>query len=134
MSVNRLFSDHDRRFEANRFVYPVVSRRSGGVSIGINLNPSKVCNFGCIYCQVDREVQSETLFVDTDQLLHELDQMLALVISGDLFRSEKFRDTPTLMRHLADVAFSVDGEPTTHRNLAEVDSDNSIVFEWYPIS
>ena len=40
--------------------YPVVSRRSKGISIGVNLNPDRVCNFDCIYCQVDRTVQSET--------------------------------------------------------------------------
>ena len=49
-----LHSDHARLFEHNRFVYPVLSRRSGGISIGVNLNPDKICNFDCIYCQVDR--------------------------------------------------------------------------------
>ena len=46
--------DHRRDFSDNRYVYPVVSRRSRGVSIGVNLNPDKVCNFDCVYCQVDR--------------------------------------------------------------------------------
>ena len=50
------FSDHPRSWRENRYVYPVVSRRSGGLSIGINLNPDKACNFDCIYCQVDRTV------------------------------------------------------------------------------
>ena len=54
------------RFDTNRFVYPVLSRRSGGISLGVNLNPDKVCNFDCIYCQVDRTRQSETRFVETD--------------------------------------------------------------------
>ena len=35
-----------------KFVYPTLSRRSKGISIGVNLNPDKVCNFDCIYCQV----------------------------------------------------------------------------------
>ena len=70
----------------NRFGHhPVVSRRSGGVSIGVNLNPDKVCNFDCIYCQVDRVSTSETRFVGIEQLLAELDHMLALVRSGELF-------------------------------------------------
>ena len=34
------------------YVYPVVSRRAGGVSIGINLNPNNACNWRCVYCQV----------------------------------------------------------------------------------
>src|SRR5687767_2793138 len=85
-----LFTSHPRSFETNRFVYPVVSRRSGGVSIGVNLNPDKVCNFDCIYCQVDRVSAAETKFVDLAQLLDELDHMLAMVVSGELFRHEKF--------------------------------------------
>ena len=52
-----LFQTHSRSFEDNRFVYAVVSRRSGGVSIGVNLNPEKYCNFDCVYCQVDRTVR-----------------------------------------------------------------------------
>ena len=52
-----LFQTHPRSFEDNRFVYAVVSRRAGGVSIGVNLNPEKYCNFDCVYCQVDRTVR-----------------------------------------------------------------------------
>ena len=120
MSVNQLFSQHERYFEANRFVYPVLSRRSGGISVGINLNPDKVCNFDCVYCQVNRVSQSETRFVDTPQMLDELKHTLQLVNSGDLYSIEKFRATPTSMRKLTDIAFSGDGEPTTHRNFDEV--------------
>ena len=29
-----LFAQHERSFATNRFVYPVLSRRSGGLSIG----------------------------------------------------------------------------------------------------
>ncbi len=47
--------DHRRTFRENLYVYAVVSRRSKGISIGINLNPDKICNFDCIYCQVDRK-------------------------------------------------------------------------------
>ena len=77
MTTHQLHTHHERTFEANRFVYPVLSRRSGGISLGVNLNPDKVCNFDCIYCQVDRTSQGETRFVETDQLLAELDAMTA---------------------------------------------------------
>jgi wyosine [tRNA(Phe)-imidazoG37] synthetase (radical SAM superfamily) len=107
---------HERSYEANRYVYPVLSRRSGGISIGVNLNPDKVCNFDCIYCQVDRTRTAETTFVDTAGMLAELDAMLSLVTSGQLFESGKFRDTPAALRRLNDIAFSGDGEPTTYRN------------------
>jgi wyosine [tRNA(Phe)-imidazoG37] synthetase (radical SAM superfamily) len=115
-----LFTSHSRSFETNRFVYPVVSRRSAGVSIGVNLNPDKVCNFDCIYCQVDRRSTAETRFVDLDQLLAELDHMLELVVGGDLFAHPKFSATPAPLRRLNDIAFSGDGEPTTYRNFDEI--------------
>ena len=111
---------HQRTFEANKFVYPVLSRRSRGISVGVNLNPDKVCNFDCIYCQVDRTRQSETRFVELDQLLAELDATLELVASGAIYQTEKFRDTPTELRRLNDIAFSGDGEPTTYRNFDEI--------------
>ncbi len=39
--------------EQGRFVYPVMSRRSGGLSLGINLFPgAKVCSFDCPYCEI----------------------------------------------------------------------------------
>jgi wyosine [tRNA(Phe)-imidazoG37] synthetase (radical SAM superfamily) len=63
-----LYADHGRVYRENKFVYPVLSRRSGGISIGVNLNPDKVCNFDCIYCQVDRRSEAETRFVETDRL------------------------------------------------------------------
>jgi wyosine [tRNA(Phe)-imidazoG37] synthetase (radical SAM superfamily) len=111
---------HERTFETNRFVYPVLSRRSGGLSVGVNLNPDKVCNFDCIYCQVDRRQQSETRFVEMPALMAELDAMLGLVASGRIYESDKFRETPEPLRRLNDIAFSGDGEPTTYRNFDEI--------------
>lgn len=115
-----LHAHHSRSWHANRFVYPVVSRRSKGISIGVNLNPDKVCNFDCIYCQVDRRSEAETKFVGTEQLLAEIDQMLGLVTSGGLFEDEEFRNMPEERRRLNDVAFAGDGEPTTYRNFDEI--------------
>lgn len=115
-----LHTDHARLFERNRFVYPVLSRRSGGISIGVNLNPDKVCNFDCIYCQVDRRSQSETRFVETDALLAELRSTLELVTSGAVYETPKFRSVPQHLRRLNDIAFSGDGEPTTYKNFDEL--------------
>ena len=120
MSVDPLHTQHERQFERNRFVYPVLSRRSGGISVGINLNPDKVCNFDCVYCQVNRVSQRETRFVETPQLLEELDATLELAVSGRLFTTGKFSTTPAPLRRLTDIAFSGDGEPTTHRNFDEI--------------
>jgi wyosine [tRNA(Phe)-imidazoG37] synthetase (radical SAM superfamily) len=120
MPIVPLHTQHPRRFEENRFVYPVLSRRSEGISVGVNLNPDKVCNFDCIYCQVDRTMHSETKFVQIDQLLDELQHTLRLVVSGELFDHPKFRDTPPQLRRLNDIALSGDGEPTTYRNFDEI--------------
>jgi wyosine [tRNA(Phe)-imidazoG37] synthetase (radical SAM superfamily) len=119
-AARALFTRHERSFESNRFVYPVVSRRSAGISIGVNLNPDKVCNFDCIYCQVNRVQESSTRFVALDELLVELDHALDLVVSGDLFKHEKFSSTPAHLRRLNDIAFSGDGEPTTYRNFDQI--------------
>lgn len=115
-----VFQRHSRNFADNRFVYPVVSRRSHGLSIGINLNPDKVCNFDCIYCQVDRRTEAETRFVEMDQLLHELSEVLRQAVSGDIFSAPHLQDTPQHLRRLNDLAFSGDGEPTTFVNFDEI--------------
>ena len=82
---------HRRTFADHRYVYPVVSRRSRGVSIGINLNPDKICNFDCIYCQVDRKIPSGVQKVEVALLLEELEAMLDLVLSDELFKREPFQ-------------------------------------------
>lgn len=120
LPTRALETDHARGWEQNRYVYPVLSRRSRGISIGLNLNPDKICNFDCIYCQVDRRSEAETRFVDLDGLLAELDAMLGQVTSGELFRSGKFAAVPPELRRLNDIAFSGDGEPTTYRNFDEI--------------
>ena len=118
--VLQLHSQHERTFEQNRYVYPVLSRRSGGISLGVNLNPDKVCNFDCIYCQVNRVEPAETTFVDTQGLLDELNGTLELVTSGRMNEHPKFAQTPAALRRLNDIAFSGDGEPTTYRNFDEL--------------
>lgn len=119
-SVAPLHSDHSRRFEENRYVYPVLSRRSKGLSLGVNLNPDKICNFDCIYCQVNRRVEAETTFVDLSLMLSELKSLLTLITSGDIYRHPKFQEVPEPLRRLNDIAFSGDGEPTTYRNFDEI--------------
>lgn len=119
-SARQLFESHPRSFESNRYVYPVVSRRSGGISIGVNLNLDKICNFNCVYCQVDRTEMGEKEFVELDRLVTELDAMVGLVVSGRIYDEPRFAQTPEAFRRLNDVAFSGDGEPTTYRNFDEV--------------
>ncbi len=120
MATESLHSNHNRIYGSNRFVYPVLSRRSNGVSLGVNLNPDKVCNFDCIYCQVDRTTRSETRFIEMDQLLAELRTTLDFITSGDFFGDGPFKDIPPELKRLNDIAFSGDGEPTTYKNFDEI--------------
>ena len=112
--------DHRRELEENRYVYAVLSRRSGGVSIGINLNPDKVCNFDCIYCQVDRTTPGRYHRVDLKVLEQELRDILARARSGDLVEHLPFSGIPGPLRQVKDIAFSGDGEPTTYPRFKEV--------------
>ena len=121
-AARRAFAMHSRSWQANRYVYAVVSRRSKGISIGVNLNPDKVCNFDCIYCSVDRSAAGwddgkvpswATRDVDLDILRDELSKMLELAKSGEIYRLDPFDRIPPALRRINDVAFSGDGEPTT---------------------
>jgi wyosine [tRNA(Phe)-imidazoG37] synthetase (radical SAM superfamily) len=116
--MTSLFTSHPRTWQHNRYVYPVISRRSRGLSVGINLNPDKACNFDCAYCSVDRSVAGGPRAVDLTVLRDELDAMLRLAISGGLWEQDPFTATPPALRRLNDVAFSGDGEPTAAAEFA----------------
>jgi wyosine [tRNA(Phe)-imidazoG37] synthetase (radical SAM superfamily) len=111
--------DHSRQFADFTFVYPVISRRSGGLSIGLNLNPNKICNFDCIYCEVDRRVPGKVSDVDLNQMRDELIAMIRFAKDGGLAREPKFDEVPWLAREIKDIAFSGDGEPTLVHNFFE---------------
>lgn len=121
-----LWSRHDRSFQNNRYVYPVLSRRAGGISVGINLNPDKGCNFDCVYCQVDRtplgmsSVDPIHRPVEAERLVEELSILLDSLHRGDFFRTPPFDQLPPGLGHVADIAFSGDGEPTMVPEFAEI--------------
>jgi wyosine [tRNA(Phe)-imidazoG37] synthetase (radical SAM superfamily) len=119
-SSRELFGAHPRRFEDNRYVYPVLSRRSRGISVGVNLNLDRRCNFDCIYCQVDRTGPAQSQPLDPDRLAAELDAMVRLVASERIYQHPKFRQTPSGLRRFDDIAISGDGEPTACRRFEEV--------------
>ena len=109
--------DHARTYQDFTYVYPVVSRRSRGLSIGVNLNPDKQCNFDCVYCEVDRTTPGRAREVRLDQVRDELRWLIDHALSGGLGREPKFSDTPPeVARIVRDVAFSGDGEPTMVSN------------------
>ncbi len=110
MSEKRVTDRHDRGTAVGRFVYVVRSRRSGGLSVGINLSPRKTCNFDCVYCEViDRgaiarhEVSPSIVPAD---VAAELADVLAALRGG----AEGPRD----------IAFAGDGEASTFPGFLQV--------------
>src|SRR5580765_6414798 len=108
--------DHDRDSAGLLYAYPVVSRRAGGVSVGINLNPNNACNWRCIYCQVPDLVPGMAPPIDVGRLENELDGFL----DGLLNRGWMEEHVPEGSRVLKDVAFSGNGEPTSSRQFSEI--------------
>jgi wyosine [tRNA(Phe)-imidazoG37] synthetase (radical SAM superfamily) len=106
------FRDHRRSLSDNRYIYAVISRRARGLSIGVNLNPDKACNFDCPYCQVDRSLPSGDRQVDPLRLGEELDALLGLVTGGMLWEVPPFDTAEPDLRRVSDIAFAGDGEPT----------------------
>lgn len=107
--------DHRRDSAGLLYVYPVVSRRAGGVSIGINLNPNNACNWACLYCQVDNLTRGGPPPLDLQRLERELDGFLRDVLEGDFLS----RQVPLAAQRLMDVAFSGNGEPTSAAEFSE---------------
>jgi len=107
--------DHDRGVAGLTYVYPVVSRRSRGVSVGINLSPNNACNWQCCYCQVPDLVRGPAPEIDLDRLRRELGDMLHALVRGDYME----RHVPEDSRRINDVAFSGNGEPTASPRFVE---------------
>ncbi len=91
------------------YVYAVLSRRSQGISLGVNLNPNNACNWRCIYCQVPNLQRGGPPPIDLGLLERELRQMLNDIQHDDWLS----RHAPAGMRRLNNVALSGNGEPTT---------------------
>lgn len=108
-------SDHSRDSAGMKYVYPVVSRRAGGVSVGINLNVNNACNWACIYCQVPGLIRGGPPPVNLDQLEEELRHFLLDATEGDYLA----RNVPPETQRLVDVAFSGNGEPTSAPEFAD---------------
>lgn len=108
-------TNHRRDYSGFRYVYPVVSRRAGGVSVGINLNPNNACNWACVYCQVPNLSRGGPPPIDLAVLASELDAMLTDIVHGDFMA----REVPDGARRLMDIAFSGNGEPTSAAEFAD---------------
>lgn len=103
-------SDHSRDIAGLKYVYPVISRRAGGLSIGINFNTNNACNWRCIYCQVPDLVRGAAPEMDFQLLEKELRFFLGKVLHGDFY--DQF-NVPEHQRMIKDIAISGNGEPTS---------------------
>jgi len=111
-SLSDLQRSHPRSFESFTYAYPVLSRRSGGVSFGVNLNLDKLCNFDCPYCQVDRTVAGKPQALDLAVMRSEVEALLDSVDEHGICRLQLFDALPDEQKMLRDIALSGDGEPT----------------------
>lgn len=108
--------DHNRDVSGLRYIYPVVSRRAEGVSLGINLNVNNACNWRCVYCQVPNLTRGTPPPIDLNLLEQELRMFLGEVLHGDFMQ----RFVAEGDRHLQDIAISGNGEPTSAKEFPQV--------------
>jgi len=109
-----------RNFLNNRFVYAVISQRGRGLSLGVNMNPDKFCNFSCLYCEVNRDDAGHDRRVNVRVMSAELQRLLDAAFQGRLRDLPEFRTTPAELLELKEVALSGNGEPTACPNFAEI--------------
>lgn len=103
-------NNHSRDVAGLKYVYPVFSRRAGGLSIGINFNTNNACNWRCIYCQVPNLKIGMAPDLDFQLLENELRFFLDDVLQGDFY--ERFQ-VDEGQRIIKDIAISGNGEPTS---------------------
>jgi wyosine [tRNA(Phe)-imidazoG37] synthetase (radical SAM superfamily) len=111
--------DRARDLLGNRFVYAVISSRAGGLSLGVNMCPDRVCNFDCSYCEVDRRTPSLERKLLVDVMAGELHRTLLAVRQGQLRCRPWYHSLPSDLLQLRHVALSGDGEPTLAPNFVE---------------
>ncbi|MDP3743342.1 MAG: radical SAM protein [Methylotenera sp.] len=109
-------TNHNRDVLGMKYIYPVISRRAGGVSIGINLNTNSACNWRCIYCNVPNLTRGTPAPIELDILEQELRALLTDVLHGDFMQRHVHEED----RQLKDIAFSGNGEPTSAKEFPQV--------------
>lgn len=109
-------ADHSRDNAGLTYIYPVVSRRAGGVSVGINLNPNNACNWRCIYCQVPELKRGAAPVIDLTRLETELYTFLQEILYGSFMQEQVLPDA----RRISDIAISGNGEPTSAKEFEQV--------------
>ena len=116
MSIDILtITNHNRNIFQGKYIYPVVSRRAGGLSLGINLNTNNACNWQCIYCEVPNLVRGKPEPINLQELESELDYWLDQIINKSFL--SQYTKSKTEFK---DIAFSGNGEPTASKQFKAV--------------
>lgn len=102
--------DHDRNAAGLQYIYPVLSRRAGGLSVGVNFNTNNACNWRCLYCQVPGLKLGAAPAMDFQLLEHELKRFLKDVLHGDFYDRFQVEENARVIK---DIAISGNGEPTS---------------------
>ncbi|MGZ4970021.1 MAG: radical SAM protein [Methylobacter sp.] len=110
MSTKLTTTNHSRDIAGLKYVYPVLSRRAGGLSIGINFNTNNACNWRCIYCQVPDLKIGAAPDLDFQLLEDELRFFLDDVLNGDFYQRFQVDEDNRVIK---DIAISGNGEPTS---------------------
>jgi len=119
MSVSKQYlsiHNHSRELSGLKYIYSVISRRAGGLSIGVNLNVNNACNWQCIYCEIPNLTRGSPPPIELDVLEDELRFFLHEIIHGDYME----KNVAIEDRHLKDIAFSGNGEPTSAEEFPQV--------------
>lgn len=119
-ALEKAWSDHSRLWKHNLWVYPVISRRAKGLSIGINLNLDKHCNFSCAYCQVDRTVPGPKEKIDIPRIEGEIENIIDAYEKNGLADFSSFQNVEEEKREIKDICLSGDGESTMAPEFPEV--------------
>ena len=119
-ALKAAWSSHPREWENNTWVYPVISRRAGGLSVGINLNPDHHCSFSCAYCQSGPQEGHKRIPVDVEAVERELRAFLTFYQSGDFAKCKAYENVPDPNKVLKDLCLSGDGESTIVKEFPEI--------------
>ena len=109
--------NHSRDSADLTYVYPVLSRRAGGLSVGINLNPNNKCNWRCVYCQVPDLKRGSAPEIDLEKLDAELRLFLKDVLESDFFERQNIEPD---LRVIKDIALSGNGESTSSAEFDDI--------------
>lgn len=107
--------NHSRQSAGLKYIYPVISRRAKGLSVGVNLNTNNACNWRCVYCQVPNLIYGTAEEINFTLLEQELRFFLQQILCGDFY--ELF-NIPKQQHSIKDIAISGNGEPTSLKTFA----------------